>query len=319
MGDFDLFTNIHVRNYFELKRSGEYEKALQELQIACDQEDGQGWYIIGRIREDNDYYQRSALAGCPWGMIQYALSNHKVFNKYIEKAFSTGDNFAQSLCYLNGYGNRNVNIAFAIDSMRKACKQNNPFVIDVLLLHFQHDIGHQEYTYWLKHGAKLGIPGCLCKMGERYDYYKKEYFEWHLKAHLQKYNLSTDAIAKCYYYGGNESCKLNKLKGIKLAIEADCYDYLVCCWLKETNHLQALFVFGRELLRHEMARIRVDRNQYNISANPIRIYQESIDKARRAVFCFLLCSRGFLVKDVRQMIGKMIWKFRKDPEEWGAK
>ena len=321
MGDFDLFTNLHVRNYFELKRSGEYKKALAELQIACDQGDGQAFYIMGKIKNNDDYYQGSALAGCPWGLLEYALINIIGWKGgYSKMAFETGDDFVQGLCYLNGYGDViNKDRVLALYSIRKACKQNNPFAIEVICLQFQDDIGYQEYMYWLKHGAKLGIPRCLYRMGEWNNYYKKEHVEYHLKAHLQNYTPSSEAIARCYYYGENESYKQDRRKGIKIGIQAGYRNSLIYRWLQETINLQELFVFGRELSRRENVRIALDRHQYNVTVNPILIYQESMDKARQAVFCFLLCSsKGFLVKDIRQMIGKMVWKFRKDPEIWGC-
>jgi hypothetical protein len=320
MGDFELFTNPHVRNYFELKRSDQYKKALAELQIACDQGDGQAFYIMGQIKKDDDYYRYSALAGCPWGALEYALINIIGFKAgHCKKAFETGDDFVQGLCYLYGYANINKNRELAFYSIRKACKQNNPFAIDVIVLQFQDDIGYQEYMYWVKHGAELGIPRCLYRMGECHKYYAKEHVEYHLKAHLQNYRPSSETIARCYYYGGNELCKQDKRKGIKIVIRAGYREGIIHRWLEETINLQELFVFGRELSRHENVRIALDRRQYNITVNPIRIYQESIDKAQKAVFCFVLCSKSFLVKDIRQMIGKMIWKFRKDPEIWEIK
>jgi hypothetical protein len=72
MGDFDIFTNIHCRNYFELKRKGQMKEALKELQLGCDEEDGQSLYVMAFKKIPKEYLYRSAIANCPWGMYGYA-------------------------------------------------------------------------------------------------------------------------------------------------------------------------------------------------------------------------------------------------------
>lgn len=46
----------------------------------------------------------------------------------------------------------------------------------------------------------------------------------------------------------------------------------------------------------------------------VLIYRDTWITAHDAVVCWLLC--GQLIKDVRVLIGKLVWESRKDPEDW---
>lgn len=304
MGDFDLFTNEHVRNYFELKRNGQYEKALQELQIAADENDGQGLFIMGRVYPEKDdiYYKRSALAKCTWGIFFDAVYHYRGNGSYcttIGEAFATGDNYIRGIILFDGYGSFNKNEESGREYMRKACNQNNPFAIEHVVRHYV--FGHDdEYAYWVKRGAELGIPRCQWIYADT----TRKFVEWYTKASLQKFEPAMNYLAHCYWNGND--CKQNRRKAIKLIIECKQDIDTVRLWLKQTTSMPELFVFGREL-----------RNRYRnyIDAEyAIQVYQDSIENTQRAVFCFLLCAKEFLIKDVRLIIAKMIWEFREDPE-----
>lgn len=81
------------------------------------------------------------------------------------------------------------------------------------------------------------------------------------------------------------------------------------------DRLCELFVYGK------VAQHLEERQKYPPVLNAIRIYQESCSSTRRSVLCWIWVAKRekLLVPDLIKLIAKILWKTRKDPQEWGVK
>lgn len=321
MGDFDLFKNIHVRNYYELKRNGQYEKALAELQIACDEEDGQGLYVMSEhvykttqnLELSGQFVRRSAEAKCPWGMFMHGYQNCTKLNeknKWYKLAYDTGDKYIMGKCLYHGYLPQNRQLG--IEYLQQACAENNPFAFEMIL--DSYDISEDQYLQLAKRGAYLGIPKCqLVVAGQEFDLKKK--FEWYVKGHLQKFQRSTNSLAYAYLIGAG--CKVDTTKGAKLLIESGDDIRIHSRLHNQVIDLKELIVYGKAFKINAKLRNNIivyhggDDTMVN---KAIDLYDEIIIKTKKMCFYFLLCTKQVLVKDVCVLIAKMIWEFREDLE-----
>jgi hypothetical protein len=73
------------------------------------------------------------------------------------------------------------------------------------------------------------------------------------------------------------------------------------------------FVFGRWLSkRQETERL------CHIFVNSIRIYQETMERVEKTMNCWIwACGKMGIYRDLRKMIGNLVWESREDPQAWG--
>lgn len=119
-------------------------------------------------------------------------------------------------------------------------------------------------------------------------------------------------LAWCYFEGAG--CKKNTLVGAKLLINNNQYTAITSRIIKildgrdRHDHLKELFLYGQ---------IK-DRKHNDATRFAYVVYLKSTTKAKQATLMFLWWAKYNtpLPRDMRRMIGEMIWESRFDPSSW---
>jgi tetratricopeptide (TPR) repeat protein len=278
------------------------KEALKELQIACNEEDGQALYLMGKIEGGRkDFFKRSALAGCPWGMFEYGYFE----KKWIQRAFDTQDPYVQAWCYNQGdIVPKNMDLFYKL--IHQAIRRDYIFV-------FTHP--SVTNTKILERGVYLGDADCMYELSKIKE---KGKFNLCYGAYLQGHKKASLAIAN-YYFQTKDFVKAAKLF-IKCNSIENIYKVIFATKKTEDEELQEMFIYGKLLRFSKLAIYDFNRLCVGLPVfNYLRVYNESTYKTLISLLCFLWCVKDTLPKDVRQKIGRLIWKTRKDPIGWGVK
>jgi hypothetical protein len=139
---------------------------------------------------------------------------------------------------------------------------------------------------------------------------------WYKKACEQKHQMTMRHICSCFVRGCIHCLKnFTVLDIARMHIESQFFESM-CNSLQKTIdqklRLQELYIYG-----HFLSKDPLTLNNQQI-AEAVNVYTSTFKKAQNACIYWLWVSKEFnMIRDLRQMIGQIIWESRTRPEEWG--
>jgi TPR repeat protein len=328
MDGFRFLKSETLRRAFVLRKEGRHPEALEQLEKACEEgnDEGQSLFVKGDALccggfflkkdcgESNRCLELSAKAGCPWAMA--------VVPSFYSDALASNDLYARGCCYYLGNGvDEDDDMARGL-FLEAINKEGNFFAMRELAW-----LGSLEEKFrWAEKAALAGDAVSQWTLGEYYlhgdgvEKDQKKGLEWYLNGVLQRDLNSCGSVADLYEKG--EVCKKDLVKSAFYYLEGRCAGSIrrrleTTDFDDEHERVRELFAYGRGLKQDDTLRYYVGY----ISTNCICIFEESVSRAQQAVFCFILIckKKNWLSKDMRRVIGEMIWESRCDPFLWNVK
>jgi TPR repeat protein len=218
------------------------------------------------------------------------------------------------------------NTVLARECFLKACEEGNILAKARFARSLE---GEEDHYSWYEKAAQDGdADGCFwagdcCEDGNGVEMDKAKAFEWYWKGAQQKNNRCLSSTGRCYKTG--IGCVKDFRKAAFYYLEAedsfDIYNRLTSRYDEDEITLQELFFFGRGLKKNEKLRLKVEKEGLKgVTDNCIRIFEESCSSARKAALCiiWIFQRKNLLIRDLRKLIGEMIWKSREDPAVLGV-
>jgi hypothetical protein len=160
---------------------------------------------------------------------------------------------------------------------------------------------------------------------ERAQYYiAREYreddselaFAYFLKGAQQKHKDCMYKVAR--YYEKGRGCKQDLLKAAEYFVKGMFMVQIPdrMCFAYREQHWNVLYVYANACDKNMQLQYMVEGAPECIDA--MNMYRMAITIAKDSIFCFtLICRRyGFLSKDMRKMVGQIIWESRKNLGLW---
>jgi len=163
-----------------------------------------------------------------------------------------------------------------------------------------------SYTY-RKYAAECGSSKAQYLIGDCTN-------EWLDIACKQKNHVAMSNISFCFTRGCTyHANKYNVLDIARMNTEGVFEDTICYCLTNERDsrlRLQELYIYGQFLSKNPLT-----LNNLQIT-EAVNVYTSTFKKAQKACMYWLWFSKSFMIRDLRQMIGQMIWESRTRPEEW---
>lgn len=285
----DKLENENLKRALYLRMERKFSEALESLNQACKEGDGNAWFFKARAYR---------LGG--WTL----LENEQLYGHCLEEARKVncpwtyqngcGDAYGRGLWYKNANEKDLAELKFV-----EAHALGNPLAtLELYLIHRDYKILESvvafgdEYTQFV-YFSSIGEKRLRCELAET-------------KFNLALYDVGNALYASCEYLKFTEFVIANKLM-------MD-FDDCVKVRNKSSQNLRELFCYGRAVKLYTSNFCYVGHRCYD-RAN--RIYKESSDRAKAATLCFV--GLRLLPKDMRRMIGELVWCSRFDPAVWGVK
>jgi hypothetical protein len=186
--------------------------------------------------------------------------------------------------------------------LRQACEEGHILAIGLFT-----DLGYNNSTFEItKKGAQLGDPECqyilACTQQD-----KSKRFKLLLSSALQDHYEASECLIECYFEG--IGCSVDIVKGAKMLVKIGNINKIEKRLKNGGLTLKEFYIYGRHLKKRKSWQMP--------SKYPIEVFEKSTFASKQAVLCFMWCTKELIHRDVRIIIGKMIWKFRKNPGVWG--
>jgi hypothetical protein len=278
-GWIDKLENANLRDALRLRMARKFPEALAKLNLACDEGDGKALY----------FKYRAYLYG-GWTLYK----NIEESNIYYKKAEAAGcpwcirgDAYGWGMFYLR---RKRMD---AIPSFEEALKEGHPLAAFELARLINDKNSWNNVMQCISFGdeetlSNLASEHFLIKAAEAK--HQGALFEM-----AQKYYKDRKMLDFAYYIIESGFCTF-------------CLKYQ----LINSKDTRELFIYGRGISLHG----HIYTSIIDSAGTALQVYQESTSRAKSAVFCFVFVCRAFFPKDIRRMIGEMIWKSREDPAVW---
>jgi TPR repeat protein len=303
--------NANVRDALRLRMERKFPEAMAKLNLACEEGDGKAMYFKARaywfggwgVHRDTNFARKvlelCRKAKCPWLMGK------------------EGDVYGKG-CYYNNHnapGNRAENKERARMYFQEA--HNNGHPLAAIRLYYCRFLGRVAERKLLATVIHFGdeqtqqVYALLCMVVR-----PKTSRKWLIRSAKANHERSIVRMAENHY----DLC--NILLCAKYLIKLRERSYMLTNRLLHNIpeidpwiRLRELFMYGRAFHKFP-GKFDETTDQ---SALPLRIFNESTTRAKAAALYFIgICQKyGLLSKDMRRMIGEMIWKSRYDPDAWG--
>lgn len=270
--------NTNTRVALELRAKGDFKQGLVYLKKACSEGDGEALFLV-----------MIAFKYGGWGLHQdlYWVSYFKKLCK-------------QSNCpwYAMHYANR--------EDMEKIAYSGNEYAQC-----YMGRVATDSLTklFWINCAVESGCATALCQMGHVYAdtiYEDRQALHWYLKAADQKHAVASKNCAT-FFRRDHIKCALYTIQ----SRDFKCIRHRII----HAQFEDELYLYGESC----------DNFTYQTDLTFERIhlckYIQSTTDARvcAAVLFWMWCSKhSVLCKDIRVMIGKLIWKSRYQPQDWGV-
>lgn len=291
--NFEVFKNANVRHALELRKQGKYKEAISFLDKACDEGDGEAWYIKGYFYELGGCGLRQDLHKASVCMAESRARgcySTDVFVKAQQAAYSGEHALAEKLridALEAGYffALRQIDVSKVSIEIVQALADNGDGYACLFVAGFYYEIGNlKKALAYLRKGAEQKVIRCLRQIINPVWLDAGEISFWECsKWEVKTYN-SADQLKHLIY---------------KYQSEAD-----------EVKQ-QLFYMVGRKVAKHFINELSL------ILTSVLQIYQRTWAAAHNATVTFLLCCKQLGVyKDVAKMIGKFIWESRINPDFW---
>jgi tetratricopeptide (TPR) repeat protein len=281
--------NDNLKRALRLRMERKFPEALEALNQACKEGDGKAWFFKARAYR---------MGG--WTLLQ----DIKLFNMCIEEARKVNCPWT----YQNGCG----------DAYGRGMwfKHSNRFGLAELKLVEAHALGNPlailELFNIYKDPSILENVIAFGDEATQYVYFFKiGDTESRLKLAETKYQSALFDVANKMYMYMDYIKFAEYVTRNKIIMQ---FDEFVKHRSTSTQELQELFYYGRAL---KMVPNDFDQDNHKCYDRAKRVYKESSERAKAAVFCFV--GLRLLTKDTRRLVGELVWRSRFDPAVWGVK
>ena len=305
-GWIDKLENANLRDALRLRMARKFPEALAKLNLACDEGDGKalyfkyraylygGWTLYCDLGESTVYYKKAEAAGCPW------CSSIR------------GDAYGWGMFYLMRPRTNSIyKVTDSIPSFEEALKEGHPLAaVELLWLKTDKEFWNNSMMQFVAFGdeqtqtklashikLRIRLPGIA----------SEPYF---IKAAEARHQDALFEMAQRYFDNGNMREFAYYIMETRTCATIN-FKRRLC----ESADVRELFIYGRGITLHRFYYEPI----INSADKSLRVYQESTSRAKSAVFCFVFACRAVFPKDMRRMIGEMIWKSRENPAVWGVK
>lgn len=278
-------SNPHIYNCLVHRKNNNFPAAVEELKLACAENDQDAlWFAL---------YMRS-------------YGGLGIFGWEFDDMMRAGDwrpEVEHKAAILHFF----TDPIHTRETLVKAVDEKNLFAPFLFLL-------RRDYYYILDPHFKSYVDLC-CKWNDPYMLFLVSGIDNLCKAMDQKMYLAFQPVIDTYYYD-KEYLKAAKVIVSQIGSIHRVYRNIKIALATKTefDRENQCFVFGRWLSK----RTETDRLQ-PMFANSIRIYTETIEKAKKACLYFLLvCKEMRVYRDIAKLIAKMLWDEREDVAGWNV-
>jgi TPR repeat protein len=288
--DFFQVQNPTLLEALAFRKQHKIPQALAKLNVACEEGDGKAWYLKGKAYENGGWglhrnvfqaiicLRKSVEAGCGW--VKHLVEHPIHMDMYFE-ALQKGSPFVfQFICYTGMF--YNISFEKRAEWTILAAEQGDALALYHAAMHYSDSPPHGFEFAPTKREVllKRGMEQC----------------EEHCVGWLVEMTYFVDALTYLINYSTFEfgTSDIQRL--------AQSF-----CSYKDWT-MPELYLFGRWLGNH--------RASY--SKHVTDVFCKTKTTVQQAVSVFVLCCRrtGLLSKDMRKMVGEIIWESRYDPEIW---
>lgn len=287
-GWIDKLENANLRRALHLRMERKFPEALDALNLACKEGDGKAWFFKARA------YKYGG-----WTL----LADAKLHVKCIEEA-------RKVFCpwtYINGCGD-----AYGRGLFYRRTRQQKLAEIKFVEAHA---LGHPLATlelHYIDNDSKILTE--VVAFGDEVTQYN--YFTLVHEKDLSLKLAETGFTSAMYDVGDMLYKSLEYIKFVEYTTKNKIlfrFEYYARHRNQSSRDVKELFLYGRYF--------ELDRNTDFCSQNSAydrakRIYKESSERAKAAVFCF--AGLRLLAKDTRRLVGELVWNSRFFPNVWGV-
>ena len=322
LSDFHFFKNENLKIALYYRKVGKYKLGFTFLKKACHEDnDPQAHFLMGEVYAmggfgvlDNErlsrrWYESSSKLGCTWAKatLQNFIHNGDEDNQFAAR--KDLDSFTKALVL------KYTNLDLCFTYLQEAIKEGNVLAYRLLSTFF----GNQGMLNVLIDGWQLGDPAC------HFHYVRdmldmNDFEELICMSAKQKYSLSMSELT--YMYTRQKLFSKAFYWYVKRRMPYEATDAFLK-WQNSFSSVSFDYHIGNWQFGYIMRKYPGFLQQcigYGIESRGGKImlafYDSCSNKIRQSVFCFIWATQGMLCKDLRIVIGKMLWRTRKDYQSW---